>query len=62
MTKWLTGRKVFTLLSLASSTFLQFEGRLGAESYSLIVIALAAGHHLPEVLRAWRGTNGGGAP
>lgn len=59
MTRWITGRKVFTLLALSAATFLQYEGRFGAESYSLIVVALAAGHHMPDILRAWRGNAGG---
>jgi len=58
MTKWLTGRKVFTLISFATSTWLKYTNHLGDDAYALIVIAIIAGHHLPDVLRAWRGTGG----
>jgi hypothetical protein len=55
MTRWITSRKVASLLVLGSSTFLQFSGKLGADAYALTCIAVIAGHHAPEILRAWKG-------
>jgi hypothetical protein len=63
MTRWITGRKVLTsVLVVAGSAELWF-GKLPAEPYVYLMLGCLAGHHLPDILKAWRGNgNAGNTP
>lgn len=55
MTKWLTGRKVLTVLVVAISTAELERHNLTSEAFVYIVLGCLAGHNLATVLSAWRG-------
>lgn len=55
MTKWLSGRKVLTVILVIDGTVALWNGKLGGEQFVWLMLGCLAGHHLPEVLKAWRG-------
>jgi hypothetical protein len=62
VTKWLSGRKVLTLIVLTLGTTELWVGKLPPEPYVYLMLGCLAGHHLPAVLAAWRGNGDAGNP
>lgn len=58
MTRWLTGRKALTVMIVVIGTAELERHNLQAEPFVYLMLGCLAGHHLPDVLKAWRGNSG----
>lgn len=55
MTKWLSGRKVLTVIVLTLLTVEIERHNITSGDYLMGLLGCLAGHHLPEILAKWRG-------
>lgn len=53
--KFLTKKFLFSAVGLALATFLNLHGTLGGEQWDYALFGIIAGHHLEDLIRAWRG-------
>lgn len=54
-TRWFTYRKVLTPFVLLAASVLLWYGKLDGGNWMVTSLGCLAGHHLADVLRAWRG-------
>lgn len=56
--RWTTKRMFFSVLGIGLATGALFDGKLDAGHWSLVILGCIAGHHMEDLIRAWRGNAG----
>ena len=53
--KFRTKRFIFSAVGLALATWLCYEAKLGGEQWVYALAIIIAGHHMEDLVKAWRG-------
>ena len=57
-TRWLTGRKVITVVGVAIASTALFRGKMSDSVWVYAMAVFIAGHHAADLIKAWRSSGG----